>query len=158
MVFLVGPLAEAGAEGSCEIGRVCPSLSVSFLGTACLEKIWLSSYGQNWLSAKEISVFFCRQYFINRLMSGFEFWNVVRHKWKKQGLLTAFLKKLSFGQMGPFWVQISHILITLDPPYKFFQILHNENSINDFSQKLLFRANEALWAQTWCIHVTLDPL
>ena len=29
MVFLVGPLAEAGAEGSCEIGRVCPSLSVS---------------------------------------------------------------------------------------------------------------------------------
>ena len=27
--------------------------------------------------------------------------------------------------MGPFWVQISHILIILDPPYKFFEILHN---------------------------------
>ena len=45
--------------------------------TAYIGKIWLSIYyGQKWLSANEISVFFNRQYFINRLISDFDFWNV----------------------------------------------------------------------------------
>ena len=50
--------------------------------TAYLGKIWFSSYyGQNWLSAIEISVFFNGQYFINRLISDFDFWNVAdRHE------------------------------------------------------------------------------
>ena len=50
--------------------------------------------------ALEISVFFNRQYFINRLISEFDFWHVDRHERKKQGLLIGFLKKL-FGQIGP---------------------------------------------------------
>ena len=46
-----------------------------------LGKIWfLSYYGQKWLSANEISVFFNRQYFLNRLISHFDFWNVDRHE------------------------------------------------------------------------------
>ena len=49
--------------------------------TAYLGKIWYSSYGQNWLSANEISVVFNPQYFINRLISDFDFWNVDRHEW-----------------------------------------------------------------------------
>ena len=54
------------------------------------------------LSAKEISVFFNRRYFTNRLISHFDFWHVDRHEWKEQGSLTGFLKKFSFGQMGHF--------------------------------------------------------
>ena len=34
--------------------------------TACLGKIWFSSYSLKWLSANEISVFFNRQYFTSR--------------------------------------------------------------------------------------------
>ena len=68
--------------------------------TACLGKIWFSSYSQKWLSANEISVFFNRQYFTNRLISDFDFWHVDRHEWKKQGLLTGFVKKFSFQEMG----------------------------------------------------------
>ena len=63
--------------------------------TACLGKIWCSSYNQKRLLADEISVFFNRQYFINRLMSDFDFWYVDRHEWKKQGLLTGFYEKNS---------------------------------------------------------------
>ena len=48
--------------------------------TACLGKIWFSSYSQKWLSANEISVFFNRQYFTNRLISDFGFWHVDRHE------------------------------------------------------------------------------
>ena len=48
--------------------------------TACLGKIWFSSYSQKWLSANEISVFFNRQYFTNRLISDFDFWHVDRHE------------------------------------------------------------------------------
>ena len=48
--------------------------------TACLGKIWFSSYSQKWLLANEISVFFNRQYFTNRLISDFDFWHVDRHK------------------------------------------------------------------------------
>ena len=37
---------------------------------------------KKWLSANEISVFFNRQYFINRLISDFDFWNVADwHEW-----------------------------------------------------------------------------
>ena len=69
--------------------------------TACLRKIWFSSYSQNWLLTNEISVFFNYQYFTNRLIS--DFGHVDRHGWKKQGLLTGFLKKkFSFGEMGHF--------------------------------------------------------
>ena len=48
--------------------------------TACLEKIWFSSYSQKWFSANEISVFFNRQHFTNRLISDFDFWHVDRHE------------------------------------------------------------------------------
>ena len=40
----------------------------------------LKLYGQKWISANEISVFFNCQYFINKLISDFDFWNVDRHK------------------------------------------------------------------------------
>ena len=53
---------------------------------------------KKWLSANEISVFFDRQYFLNGLISEFDFWNVNKHEWKEQGLLTGFLKKFLFGQ------------------------------------------------------------
>ena len=49
----------------------------------------------------------------------FDFWHVGRHEWKKQGLLTGFVKKFSFGQMGH-WAQKLRILITLDPLEEFF--------------------------------------
>ena len=48
--------------------------------TACLGKIWFSSYSQKWLSPNEISVFFNRQYFTNRLISNIDFCNVDRHE------------------------------------------------------------------------------
>ena len=38
----------------------------------------LRSYDQKWLLTNEISIFFNRQYFINRLISDFDFWNVDR--------------------------------------------------------------------------------
>ena len=46
-----------------------------------LGKIWFPSYGQKWLSVNEILVLFNRQYFINRLISDFDFWNVDRYAW-----------------------------------------------------------------------------
>ena len=36
------------------------------------------------------------------MVSEFDFWNVGKHEWKEQGLLTGFLKKLSFEQMDHF--------------------------------------------------------
>ena len=48
--------------------------------TACLGKIWFSSYSQKWLLVNEISVLFNRQYFTNRLISDFDFWDVDRHE------------------------------------------------------------------------------
>ena len=53
--------------------------------TACLGKIWFSEngqkcYSQKWLSPSEISVFFNREYFTNRLISDFGFWHVDRHE------------------------------------------------------------------------------
>ena len=59
-------------------------------------------YSQKWLPSNQVSVFFNRQYFIYRLISDFCFWLVDRHVWKEQDLLTCFLKKFSFGQMGHF--------------------------------------------------------
>ena len=47
--------------------------------TACLGKIWFSSYSQKWLLANEISVF-NRQYFANKLIYDFDFWHVDRHE------------------------------------------------------------------------------
>ena len=48
----------------------------------CMPKknLVLRLYGQKWLSTNEISVVFNCQYFINRLMSDFDFWNVVNHE------------------------------------------------------------------------------
>ena len=43
--------------------------------TACLGKIWFSSYRQKWLAA-----FFNGQYFTNRLICDFNFWQVDRHE------------------------------------------------------------------------------
>ena len=85
-----------------------------------LGKIWFSSYSQKWLLASEISVFFNRQYFTNRLISDFHFWHVDRHERKKQGSLTGFLKKIIIRGNGPFWAQKLRILITLDPQEEFF--------------------------------------
>ena len=38
------------------------------------------TYGPKWLSANEVSVFFNHQYFINRLISKSDVWNVDRLK------------------------------------------------------------------------------
>ena len=102
-----------------------------FAKTACLKKIWFSSYGQKRLSVNQMSVFFNRQYFINKLIpgfdicnedrhdeiliSGFDFWNEDRHECKKEFLLTGFMKKLSYWAYGPFLAQKWRILITKDP-------------------------------------------
>ena len=79
--------------------------------TACLGKIWFSSYSQKWLSANEISVFFNRKYFTNRLISDFHFWHVDKHEWKKQSWSTHYLKKILNWGNSPFWAQKLHILI-----------------------------------------------
>ena len=46
-------------------------------------------------------MFFNRQYFTKRVISDFDFWDVHTLERKKQGMLTGFLKKVLFGQMGP---------------------------------------------------------
>ena len=71
--------------------------------TVSLGKIWFSNYSQKLLSTNEISMFFNRQYFINRLISDFDFWHVDRHEWKEQQvLLTCFLEKLSGSALTNF--------------------------------------------------------
>ena len=70
--------------------------------SAYLGKIWLSTYRQKLFSANEISIFFNCQFFINRWISDFDFWHVDKLEWKEQGLLTGFMKKFSFRQMGYF--------------------------------------------------------
>ena len=62
---------------------------------------WQKSGSQVW-TASEISVFFNRHYFTNRLISHFNFWHVDKHEWKEQGSLVGFLKTFSFGQMAHF--------------------------------------------------------
>ena len=64
---------------------------------------------EKWLSANEISVFFNRQYFTNRLISDFDFWHVDRHEWKKQGSIISFLKKFSFGKWVVLDPKIAHL-------------------------------------------------
>ena len=98
------------------LSRICVKWKFSWFiaKTACLGKIWFQSYSQKWLSVNEISVFFNRQYFSNRLMSDFDFWHVDWHKWKKQGSLAGFLKEMLSWGNGPFWAQKWSILITLD--------------------------------------------
>ena len=54
-----------------------------------------------------------------RLISDFHFWHVDRHKWKKQGSLTGFLKIISFGEMGHFG--LLHIFITLGSARRSFK-------------------------------------
>ena len=69
--------------------------------------------------ANEISVFFNHQNFTCRLKSGFDFWHVDRHEWKKQGSLTVFLKKFSFGEMGHLGPKKLCIYITLGSQEEF---------------------------------------
>ena len=45
---------------------------------------------------------------IIRLISDFNCWHVDRREWKKQGSLTGFLEKFSFGEMGHFGTKIAH--------------------------------------------------
>ena len=66
------------------------------------EKSGSQIIAKKWFSTNEMSVFFNRQYFINRWIPDFDLWHVDRLEWKEQGLLTGFLKKFSFGQMGYF--------------------------------------------------------
>ena len=80
-----------------------------YVKSTCLGKIWISSYSQKWLSANEISVFFNFQYFINRLISDFDFWHVDRNDWKEQGLITGFLKKVLIWANGRFGAQNEHL-------------------------------------------------
>ena len=47
--------------------------------------------------ANEISVFFNHQYFINRLMSDFDFWHVYRSNRYIKILSVVFREKISFG-------------------------------------------------------------
>ena len=79
-----------------------------FAETECLRKVWFPSYSQKCFSANEISIFFNRQYFINRWISDFDLWNVDRHEYKEQDLLTGFLKKLLFGEMGLLGPKMAH--------------------------------------------------
>ena len=55
------------------------------------------------MAHNKISVFFNGQYFINRLTSGFGFWNEDRHKRKNQRLLIGFLKMYHLGNK---WVTL----------------------------------------------------
>ena len=67
------------------------------------QKVWFSSCGQNWLSTNGFQeVFFDHQYFINRLISDFDFWNVDRDEWQKLGLSTGFLKNFRWGKLAHF--------------------------------------------------------
>ena len=67
-------------------------------------------------SANEILVFFNCQYFTNRLIFHFDFWNIDRHEWKEQDSLRGILKKnliwanrLFYGRggaaNGAFWAR-----------------------------------------------------
>ena len=79
--------------------------------------------GSQVIVKNEISVFFNRQYFTNRLISDIDFWHVDRHEWKTQGSLTGFLKKTLIWANEPFWTQKLRILITLDSQEEFFKNL-----------------------------------
>ena len=85
------------------LSGICVKWKFFWCLLACLGKIWFSSYSQKWFSANEISVFFNCQYFTNRVLSDFNFWDVGRHEWKKQGSLTGVLKKNLIWANGPSW-------------------------------------------------------
>ena len=70
------------------------------------EKDLVLKYIQRWLSANEILVFFNRQYFTNRLISDFDFWQVEIGRMNGTSFINRFSeKKSSFGQMGHFGPQ-----------------------------------------------------
>ena len=132
--------------------------------TACLGKIWFSSYSQKWLLANEISVFFNRQYFTNRLISDFDFWHVDRHKWKKQGSLRVFLKTFSFVEMGHFGPKNVHPHNSGSTGRMFLKFCtmkvanrYMRMTLIIFKKKLC-GANEPFWAQKGHIIITLNPL
>ena len=93
--------------------------------------LWKLHAWEKWPLANEISVFFNLQYFIDRLISDFDFWHVVdMREWKKQGTLTGFLKKFSYGESC---MQKLCILISLDLLEELFK-----NDINNFQKKFVW--------------------
>ena len=86
--------------------------------TACLRKIWFSSYSQKWLSANEISVFFYCQYRANRLISDFDFWHIIGMN-ERNKAQHVFWKNSHLGKWAILGPKIC-ILVTLDPLEEFF--------------------------------------
>ena len=114
--------------------------------TACLRKIWFSSYSQNWLLTNEISVFFNYQYFTNRLIS--DFGDVDRHGWKKQGLLTGFLKKNS--HLGKWAILGPKILDLLKEFFLKFCPVKRANNIKGMRITLIIFQKKFVWDK-WTI-------
>ena len=84
------------------------------------EKDLVLKYIQRWLSVNEILVFFNRQYFTNRLISDFDFWQVEIGRMNGTSSINRFSeKKILIWANGPFWAPKLRI-ITLDPPEGFF--------------------------------------
>ena len=88
-------------------------------------KIWYSSSSQKCLSASEISVIFNCQYFINRLISDYDFLHVDRHECKEQGL-TGFLESSHLCKWTILGPKMAHPYNSGSTVRMFFLILHNE--------------------------------
>ena len=119
---------------------------------------WEKSGSQ--LMAKNASWLMRFQYFLIVNISSvdwyvFDFWNVDRHEWKEQGLLTGFMKKFLFGANGPFWAQKWCILITVDPLQVFFSKFCTVKGANRymkvilmvFTKKTFVQGNGPFWVQ-----------
>ena len=83
--------------------------------------------GSQVIVKNEISVFFNRQYFTNRLISDDDFWHVDRHEWKKQGSLQVFRKNFHFEKWGISGPKIAHAHNSGSSGRIFFLILYNES-------------------------------
>ena len=134
--------------------------------TECLAKVLSSSYSRKCLLANEISVFFNHQYFFNSSSSDFDIWHVDRHKWKEQGLLTGFLKKILTVANKPFMAQkmvhphnsgsalrILKKIFRIKGASRYMKIM-----FIIFSNKKLFGAKGPFWIQKWCVLMTLELL
>ena len=128
------------------------------------KKSRFSSYSPKWLSTNEISVFFNCQYFINRLISDFDFCHGDRHEWKEQCKLRDFLKKSNLGKWAILGPKMAHrhncgsavrMFLNLS---KMKRVIRKMKMILSSKKKNLFGANGSFWAHKWCIFVTWDPL
>ena len=72
------------------------------------EKSGSQVIAKNGSQPMEISVFFNHQYFIEWLVSDFDFWHVDRHEWKEQGLLTVFRKNSHLGKWAILGTKMEH--------------------------------------------------